>query len=276
MCYSALAMCLELKQKLAERLAKHTLHVHSCFEKAINLETEEGKLVTLLSKTKKMVPYGICLPLDSMPRLSVGRRVLISSTDILIEGKCYSLVDTPAIAPTMHRPALTTNAQGLSHFLSVTSQKGGLFDAYRFLLDLDDKVNCGDLLTENALSRIKGLVDALNLNEVTTESVKGLVGMGQGLTPSGDDFIVGLLSALWACESHKRFSLGKSCLPHLSSTTKVSAEMLSHAIEGRFSQVVLDFYRGERQELLGFLSYGHTSGHDILCGIHAGLSFVIT
>ena len=263
---------MELKKTLAQSETTRELLVHSCFKNAMNLESVDGLFVTLITRNKKMVPYGIRLPMESMPQNGVGQRAFLSHAHLSIAGSTYSLAGAESVSPAMLSLPITTNVVNLPDFLAVTSRKGGIFDAYRLILAPASATSCVDPITKNAFSQVMVLLEALKHDALSVEILKGVIGMGQGLTPCGDDFIVGLLSALWARDSHKRFLLAESCLPLLSNTTKVSAEMLAHAIKGRFSQVVLDFYRGEREQLLSFLSYGHTSGHDTLCGIHAGLS----
>jgi len=72
-----------------------------------------------------------------------------------------------------------------------------------------------------------------------------IVGLGPGLTPSGDDFLVGCLKGLWLLagrepELHSTIGRLRSELgPSLSDrTTRVGAEFIRHALNGQFAEIL--------------------------------------
>lgn len=111
-------------------------------------------------------------------------------------------------------------------------------------------------------------------------SVEGLVGLGLGLTPSGDDFLTGCLATLW-------YSLGpgdsrverlrKEIALRLERTTFISAQMLQAACEGRFraslQKLVAQVFRDDGRELQraldALLAVGASSGRDMAAGVLA-------
>lgn len=108
-----------------------------------------------------------------------------------------------------------------------------------------------------------------------------MLGLGCGLTPSGDDWLTGLLAflhftALQECSSTLLCKLRERLPAHLQETNDISARFLELACAGRFSAPICAlfsaWYRDDRQEfdhaVSRVLRLGHTSGMDTLGGIH--------
>ena len=117
----------------------------------------------------------------------------------------------------------------------------------------------------------------------------GLIGLGPGLTPSGDDMFLGFLAALWAREvaggedavsARRNVELLRAHLPdYREKTSLVSWNYLAHAAEGRFSEPILKLlgalFSGDDGSVLAWVSrlvhYGASSGRDIFFGLREGL-----
>jgi hypothetical protein len=114
-------------------------------------------------------------------------------------------------------------------------------------------------------------------------AARRLVGLGPGLTPSGDDFLVGWLKGLWlmAGESvtiHEALrSLCRSLLPDLAQrTTPVGVTFIRYALEGEFAEV-LDhaatvFGSPSPPQIIAdrlrqLMAQGETSGTDTAAGL---------
>lgn len=104
-----------------------------------------------------------------------------------------------------------------------------------------------------------------------------LIGLGIGLTPSGDDFLCGVLAGLTLCGTEQDPFLGilrDRIARNLNRTNTISAAFLSSAARGCFSEPVLqlsEFPAGEEIRRQ-FQAIGHSSGFDTLCGVLFGLS----
>jgi len=110
-----------------------------------------------------------------------------------------------------------------------------------------------------------------------------LVGFGPGLTPSGDDFLVGWLKGLWlmAGESvtiHEALrSLCRSLLPDLAQrTTPVGVTYIRYALEGEFAEVLAHaaaaFGSPSSPQIVAdrlrqLMAQGETSGTDTAAGL---------
>lgn len=103
------------------------------------------------------------------------------------------------------------------------------------------------------------------LNSVITNGeFEKLVGLGSGLTPAGDDFLVGYIAS--------REILGKKIPFEIdcSRTTKLSGHFLSNALSGKFSSAVIDFLKSGD---MAILSFGKTSGVATALGILKGMEY---
>jgi Protein of unknown function (DUF2877) len=125
-------------------------------------------------------------------------------------------------------------------------------------------------------------VDSL-LDGRADDAVIRWVGRGPGLTPSGDDLLVGMLAALRFAGAIDSSSL--TALRELIETgarrltTEISAEYLHYACRGMVNGMVRDFLLAlDRSSTVGALDavdrlsrYGHTSGMDCVLGVLTGL-----
>jgi hypothetical protein len=118
----------------------------------------------------------------------------------------------------------------------------------------------------------------------------GLVGLGPGLTPSGDDLLAGMMAVLkWvepASESAARFGRAVSRrivaqAPLL--TTRLSARLLAYAAGGllyepamRLGAALLEGRRADIEpSATRLFEIGHTSGFDMAAGIIVGANLGI-
>jgi len=119
------------------------------------------------------------------------------------------------------------------------------------------------------------------------QQANALVGLGEGLTPSGDDFVGGLLfcKAMLQCHYPGFFSLAPSVQADLIETAKPSTNIISytmlkehaegHAAETlhRFVNALLTHQSLERVCQLGseLAKIGHSTGWDLLAGVLTGM-----
>ncbi len=112
-------------------------------------------------------------------------------------------------------------------------------------------------------------------NETTKAVVKSveLIGLGQGLTPSGDDFICGMLAACKLVNTKMSISffekLSERVLENLYKTNDISASFLRCSVELQFGEAVLSILTCDYPDSVAkaFDAVGHSSGADILSGI---------
>jgi Protein of unknown function (DUF2877) len=127
---------------------------------------------------------------------------------------------------------------------------------------------------------------------IAAEATVSLLGLGQGLTPSGDDVLAGMLVGLhhldWARGNELRPVRGQPPASVIrdtiatrvlvdapTRTATLSAALLGHAARGEAAgevTAVLNSLCGRRPlspALMRLLAVGHTSGYDTACGVLA-------
>ena len=121
-----------------------------------------------------------------------------------------------------------------------------------------------------------------------SRAVRGLVGVGPGLTPSGDDAPVGVLTVLYRAApapvaAPLLASLRAALPPLLHRTTPISAHYLRLALAGHSGEHLTTLVDGlggggeaDPDHLAPVLAHGATSGADTLVGVALGLSVLAT
>jgi hypothetical protein len=108
------------------------------------------------------------------------------------------------------------------------------------------------------------------------DSAKQLAGLGQGLTPSGDDFILGAILAAWIIHPNHvaRVLAGEITNAVAPLTTSLSGAWLRSAGRGEagilwhnfFNALIADDSNALQLHITELLSVGHTSGADAFAG----------
>ena len=113
-------------------------------------------------------------------------------------------------------------------------------------------------------------------------AARGLVGLGEGLTPSGDDFLAGFEAALRTLASPDAGFLQDAIIDRAERTTTVSGTLLAHAAKGEFAERVHELigalFDGDDASIAGSIdravAWGASSGTDCLFGVLVGLDHV--
>ena len=107
------------------------------------------------------------------------------------------------------------------------------------------------------------------------EAVRGLIGLGPGLTPSGDDFLVGalaLLDAIGERDAHAALARAIIDAAWRDATTPLSACFLRAAAAGHVGEAlhraVSSVITGDVDAAVAAIEkIGHSSGWDMMAGI---------
>jgi hypothetical protein len=113
------------------------------------------------------------------------------------------------------------------------------------------------------------------------EAARGLIGLGEGLTPAGDDYLVGSLAILhrlaggWpvADRATAHALVGDACRR----TPSISAAFLCHAVGAQFSEPLRDLAMADtpaaaRAAAVMLAGLGASSGADTLTGMRDTLA----
>ncbi|MFN8459748.1 MAG: DUF2877 domain-containing protein, partial [Anaerolineae bacterium] len=116
-------------------------------------------------------------------------------------------------------------------------------------------------------------LDSLKL----AKAVSQLAGLGSGLTPAGDDYLMGVMAALWLLEQPEiPPQIASMAIPK---TTALSAAFLQAAGQGQFIEswhnLVYALNSGDIETIGGAVEriahFGASSGRDALAGFSAAL-----
>jgi hypothetical protein len=283
--------------------------IHSVFQNTLNIKTSGGQLISILSLADLDGPNTV---LTELPQghdfLSMGLRsgmpVRLGGDEAdLGEGALNLRIGRahkwwPRLAGGLERldmDRLRMNLDGLLADLPREHLQGGLG---RLILSVHEIVDGRwealeeqeDELVKRALPGIRDLWQgALGVNEVLLQkALDELLGLGTGLTPSGDDVLLGFIGTLSVVSrrigSPRTDRLLEIIKNHLNAlrdrTTFISSNLLSYACAGRISNPILATIRAllfEEQEAAraaagSLLGQGASSGSEILLGVMMALS----
>lgn len=137
--------------------------------------------------------------------------------------------------------------------------------------------------------KLAGLIECLQTAEcgrtVLSSHLAAFLGQGNGLTPSGDDFLLGLflawqrwqpvLDAEYLFRPHAQYTTREAW----QKTTSLSASLIECGLNGQADQRLISALDGimtsadqQPQWLNGILGWGHSSGCDALAGMILALS----
>jgi len=272
--------------------------VHSAFQSALNLRLHgDDGLLTLLASSEGDLPQGIRLntPKDfSFEEIQAGEAARCrdgilhfknSSLAIQLNGARRWKCDLPRLKFDSTRPAASAAWDFVWHLLN----KGQRLTGSEIVADdLFQWNGPGQPSVSYRVSEaLCGLLKTTRQYDSTDASaVSGLIGLGAGLTPSGDDLLVGYMAGLW-CAMQQRSdraqfvaSLGKTIIQLSDKTNDISRTYLYHAARGQVSSHLANLAesicRGDDTQQLDKIAQtamkvGHTSGMDAVSGLLIGL-----
>lgn len=268
--------------------------VQACFDTAVNLRLQSvGRLVTVLISDHYELPQGVRIKSKSFPLagLAVGAPAVARGDQLHFDGSAL-IVDwrkahtwrcpVRDLAVDMGQPAARSAWSATWHLLN-EAQRGENTDVVAE--DVLDS-GAGSVVSQRLSAPVADLMSAVaKFNaDAAILAAAGVVGLGGGLTPSGDDLLMGFLAGLWAtAASHRRrlsliVQLGNGLRRLASQTAEVSATYLWHATQGQFSSSLSDLagtigegFPVDKPAKQAF-RVGHSSGKDAVTGLLLGLA----
>jgi len=246
----------------AQRLTQTGLQlkIHSRFQHAMNFIMEDGHLLTLLDASR-------------YPNLPDAVRLqLPPSWDWReMSGKLAGLYSADIWQPELR---LAQAAEKPLHYATLADELG------KQLMESDLM-----LLPGGDSSKRQPLISLHDPLDQLTFQVARLVGFGRGLTPDGDDYLLGYLAALWrwqevvAIAGHAR-QIRQIIAGQLVWTNDISAHYLRRALHGHFSEPLCDLlalltlpasHAQISAATQNVMQCGASSGADCLAGLLHGM-----
>lgn len=268
--------------------------IQSTFESAANLRLlSEDRLLTVLISDHYELPQGIRIGTKnaSLDSLTPGRRAAarggilrfdFSPLTIDLRGvpvwKCpVSELDTDM------RSNRTQQAWATAWRLLNEEQRARDAD-----IVADDlfRLNSGSFLSQRMSRSVMQLVTSSEQfdSRGSTFAAQGMIGLGPGVTPSGDDLLIGFLAGLWSTRGTDQgqlsfiYSFGDALLEAAKLTSEISRTYLVHAVRGQFSSSLAKLAQaittghGVEQAAREAMQVGHSSGMDSVTGLLIGLA----
>ena len=277
--------------------------IHSTFHHACNVSLESGAVVTLVSSKKGNLSQGIRLgtppTFTFLEQLRVGQPfacrggiLRISGSELSVDLRTASLwhIDLKGLRVDL-RQRDTAQAWAAAWLELEKHRRGNGISAIIAAIHVPKQYPVTSpgikTLVEMAGQTVPALIEAtrnLQVDDAIT-AISPLIGLGPGLTPSGDDFIVGYLAGLWSTAGSDslrlRFisSLGAWLSQAAAGSNAISCTYIKSAVYGNVSEAIATLAQrvgqaksmdGVREAARTALQVGNTSGTDGVLGLLLG------
>ncbi|MBC2161379.1 carbamate kinase [Listeria booriae] len=239
-----------------------TWRVHSVFNNGFNLENN-GELIFVGTDKNGKLPFAI-----QISEIDIARSQNTIQTD-----QQFAYNDGWLLH---HQSSIKINLATAKKYTS-SRQNAELMPNPPFLNQvLQETTQTGFGITINALlaqPKTRELAKAIQSRDeaFVEQTLRYFIGRGSGLTPSGDDMLVGILlvghvSGTFTEMLHRLITTEQL-------TTDISQTYLKYALKGQFSDTLIALYKafqtGEDTQALTQRVYqnGHTSGIDTIAGV---------
>ncbi|MBC6314462.1 carbamate kinase [Listeria grandensis] len=256
-----------LAQNVADLLVTDQVwRVHSIFQNGINLENA-GNLIFIGTAKNGKLPFAVQIAPSDVTTLIATMRVnqqLTYEAGVLLHHASSLKIElnlTPKYTSTRKKVEIQPSPAFLSQVLQEEKQTGLGF-SFRELIEQ---------------AAIQDLAKAIRTTDsaLIEKTLRYFLGRGNGLTPSGDDLLVGILLVGNTTTAFRQILTRLITTEQL--TTDISQTYLKYALNDEFSDSLLALYQAFQTgaETSGITQqiyqYGHTSGIDTIAGVALGL-----
>lgn len=268
--------------------------IHSIFKKSLNIKIS-SKLINIIGNVNMKLPFSIEVN-DSIIEyltynLSVGdnvsinyknKKVIFNNIGLelsILDGEYeYTIKNKNFNSNTVKK-----NLKIIGDFIGNSNIQNGFSKSNKeFLERLSYNENTQIDEFYNNIIRLKNVVV---FNKEKEDLFSYFIGRGKGLTPSGDDLILGLISFL---KISGEDNMSKELYKYLQNkgrkrTTDISLEYLMYGCKGKVGHMINDLCEAMldndldiiEEKLINVSKKGHTSGIDTILGIFLGMVAII-
>jgi hypothetical protein len=269
-------------------LKRCTGQFHSIFNSCINVTLRDNFLLSLILETKPIHSRAVQIYQNDwfyyrLHQIEPGDKIYLNDDRLEIPSLSLlipfsrSYIWDPEEWPESHKSSISNlwkNAEFIRKVLFDVDEERILSFPGEF-----------KILFQNRIASLRYAVKENSLSKVI-DAIAHLIGFGPGLTPSGDDFMVGFISSYHYLKKSK-FILSinmndfveQILLLYKNKTTFISEMMIYEACKGRFFKPIVElmrnlFFSDQKNSLVSayrLTKIGSSSGMDILRGIICGI-----
>ena len=268
--------------------------IQSVFDSAVNLRlTHEDRLITVLLSDHYELPQGIRIATKGVPLHS-----LTIDQGAAARGGILRFASFPLTIDLRGAPVWNCHVRELHTDMSALSVQESWSTTWE-LLNKGQRLRSTDIVAADLLQ--KNIGSALNRRmsgpviqliaaaeqldiEASMQAARQMIGLGPGVTPSGDDILMGFLAGLWSLVVEHQaqllfiHSFGNALMQIAAQTNEISRTYLYHATQGQFSSSLSNLAQAiarssdVEQAAHRAMRVGHSSGMDSDTGLLIGLS----
>lgn len=265
---------------LKETTINQKWSVHSKYNNSFNLQSEaQNELVVITTTDFPFLPNGIYLEendfLQVIKSVNQGDSVFLEKDQLRFSGQYLILTQAKKYSSKVTSLGKIEEAtlQAVFSYSEGLGQETGV------------QLSLAEFLGQSNPYMVAIYQACSERMEQQYSGVQFLLGRGKGLTPSGDDMLVGHLAARLLLKQESasiKKLLEKSLLVEELPTTDVSKHYLLCALSGRFSEPMNELLtiltqKGQSEQIEGAIEqvvkFGHTSGIDLLAGFLGTIAY---
>jgi hypothetical protein len=248
---------------------EYSFSVHSVFDRVVNVATNQGLLSVAADEVGGSSAF-LTVPGKRLDFSAAAGESCVARSGCLCFSKYTVNFNRRALwkGPVHSGYRRNPPTENIAAFKAVLDRKAAPESAWR-------------IINSDSESRFSGLKAIRRLRK--DAAVAGeLIGLGRGLTPAGDDMLLGFLAAVNHVSPDRAFvrALGEAVSASLGATTDLSAQALKNALDRDYHEFVQkcirDLCEGAPEEVYisaaALLKVGATSGSDIACGMYFGMN----
>lgn len=260
---------------LEDRQTARVLHI---FQRACNLVNESGEVLSLVTPALGNGPFALVIPeTDLETHLSAAAAITIHG-DLLTLGpleidfaRAHLWQPQPNWPASSASSSLIGYTQSIVRLLSAEAPPDSLAALlYQPASTLDPRL----------AARARAAITDLAEPSTRIAAAAALAGLGPGLTPAGDDFLVGFMHAAWLRQpgvaAARCAPLAAAAAPRTHTLSRAWLDAAARGEAGEVWHTFLHALTGPAEQTVlaaarRILPTGHTSGADALAGFLFGL-----
>ncbi len=267
--------------------------IHSVFASAVNLRlAHEHQLITVLISDHYELPQGIRIATKALALQSLTVNLRAAA-----RGGILRFDSSPLTVDLRGAPVWKCRVPELSMDMQSPSAQRGWTTAWNALnkgqrlkntdIIANDlfQANLGSPLSQRMSRPVMQLIASAGQLDIqaSIQAADKMIGLGPGVTPSGDDILIGFLTGLWSTAGQNQMrlsfirSFGDLLLQIAKQTNEISRTYLHHATHGQFSSSLSMLAESiatggsVKETIKEAMQVGHSSGMDSVTGLLIGL-----